>query len=54
MIPSNTLAEEEKVSTAGSANRDLIYHINGKVVIEEDWTQFHQKFADQWRKQRKI
>ena len=32
--PSNTLVEEDRVSTAGSANQDLIYHINGKVVIE--------------------
>ena len=31
---SNTLAEEDKVSTAGYANRGPIYHINVKVVIE--------------------
>ena len=33
----------------GSADRDLIYHINGKVVTEEEWTQFHKKFNDQWK-----
>ena len=38
--PSNIPAEEDRVSVAGSADRDLIYHINGKVVTEE-WTQFH-------------
>ena len=27
----------------------MIYHINGKVVTEEDWTQFHHKFIDQWK-----
>ena len=35
---SNTPADEDKVSTVGSADRDLIYHINGKVVTEEEWT----------------
>ena len=47
--PSDTPAEEDKVSTAGSADRDLIYHINGKVVTEEEWTQFHKKFNDHWK-----
>ena len=47
--PSNTPAEEDRVSTAGSVDRDLIYHINGKVVTEEEWTQFHHKFIDQWK-----
>ena len=41
--PSDISAEEDRVNTAGSANRDLIYHINGKVVIEEEWKQFHKK-----------
>ena len=30
-------------------DQDLIYHINGKVVTEEEWTQLHQKFNDQWK-----
>ena len=47
--PSNTPVEEDGVSTAVSTDRDLIYHINGKVVTEEEWTQFHQKFIDQWK-----
>ena len=38
---SNTPIEEDKVSTAGSTDRSPIYHINRKVVIEEEWTQFH-------------
>ena len=44
--PSDIPAKEDKVSIAGSADRDLIYHINGKVLTEEEWTQFHQKFND--------
>ena len=36
--PSDTPAEEDRVSTTISAERDLIYHINGKVVTEEEWT----------------
>ena len=47
--PSDIPVEEDRVSTAGSADWDLIYHINGKVVIEEEWTQFHKKFNDQWK-----
>ena len=46
---SDTPTEEDRVSTAGLAYRDLIYHINGKVVTEEEWTRFHQKFIDQWK-----
>ena len=38
VTPSNTPTEEDRFSTVGSANRDLIYHINGKVVTEEEWT----------------
>ena len=45
----DTLAEEDRVSTAGSADRNIIYHINRKVVTEEEWTQFHNKFKDQWK-----
>ena len=41
--------EEYRVSTTGSADRYLIYHINGKVVTEEEWTEFHKKFNDQWK-----
>ena len=41
--------EEDRVSTTGSTNRDLIYHINEKVVTEEEWTQFHKKINDQWK-----
>ena len=44
--PLDILVEEDRVSTVGSADRDLIYHINGKVVIKEEWTQFHKKFND--------
>ena len=47
--PSSIPSEEDKVSTVGSADRDLIYHINGKLVTEEEWTQFHKKFNDQWK-----
>ena len=36
--PSGIPTEEDRVSTAGSADQDLIYHINKKVVIEEEWT----------------
>ena len=36
--PSNIPVEEERVSTVGSADQDLIYHINGKVVTKEEWT----------------
>ena len=36
--PSDIPAEEDRVSTAGLADRDLIYHINRKVVTEEQWT----------------
>ena len=45
--PSCIPTEEDGVSTAGSANQDLIYHINGKVVTKEEWTWFHKKFNDQ-------
>ena len=41
--------EEDRVSIARLAYRDLIYHINGKVVTEEEWTQCKQKFNDQWK-----
>ena len=44
--PSDIPAEEDRVSTTGSANRDLLYHINGKVVTKEEWTQFHKKLND--------
>ena len=47
--PSSIPAEEDRVSAIGSVDRDLNYHINGKVVTEEEWTQFHQKFIDQWK-----
>ena len=47
--PSSIPAEEDRVSTTGSVDRDLDYHINGKVVTKEEWTQFHQKFVDQWK-----
>ena len=47
--PSTTPAEEDKVSTIGSADRDMIYHINKKAITEEEWTQFHHKFIDQWK-----
>ena len=46
-IPSDIPTKEDRVSTAGSANQDLIYHINGEVVAEQDLTQFHKKFNDQ-------
>ena len=36
--PSDTPMEEDRVSNAGWADLDLIYHINGKVVTEEEWT----------------
>ena len=31
-------AKEYRVSIVGSADQDLIYHINKKVVTEEEWT----------------
>ena len=31
----------------------MIYHINGKVVTEEEWTQFHQRIIDQWKNEQK-
>ena len=36
--PSDIPKEEDRVSTLGLADRYLIYHINGKVVTEEEWT----------------
>ena len=36
--PLDTPTEEDRVSTTGSADQDLIYHINEKVVTEEEWT----------------
>ena len=36
--PSGVFAEEDRVRTTGWANRDLVYHINGKVVTKEEWT----------------
>ena len=33
----------------GSTDRDVIYHINRKVVTKEEWTQFHLKLGDQWK-----
>ena len=50
---SNTPIEEYKVSTVGSTDRGPIYHIIEKVVTEEDWTRFHQKFVDQWKEEEK-
>ena len=34
--PLDIPAEEDRVSTMGSTDQDLIYHINGKVVTEEE------------------
>ena len=45
VTPSDIPAEEDRVSTVGLADRDLIYHINRKVVTEEEWTQFHQNLT---------
>ena len=36
--PSGVPTEEDKVSTAGSVDQDLIYYIDGKVVTKEEWT----------------
>ena len=36
--PSGVPMEKDRVSTMGSAYRDLIYHINEKVVTKEEWT----------------
>ena len=49
MTPSCVPMEEDKISTTGSADRDLVYHINGKVVTKEEWTQFHQELNDPWK-----
>ena len=38
---SNILLEKDKVCTIGSAGRSRVYHIYGKVVTKEEWTQFH-------------
>ena len=46
---SNIPSEEGKDGTTGPAGRGLIYHIYGKVVTKEEWTQFHQNITDQWR-----
>ena len=46
---SNIPAEEDKAGTTGPVGRGPIYHIYGKVVTEEEWTQFHQNITDQWR-----
>ena len=43
---SNIPIGEEKVGTTGPTGRSPIYHIYGKVVTEEEWTQFHQKIVD--------
>ena len=44
---SNIPTGEDKAGTTGPAGRRLIYHIYGKVVTKEEWTQFHQKIVDQ-------
>ena len=50
---SNIPAEEDTAVTTGPAGRGLVYHIYGKVVMEEEWTQFHQEITDQWRNKEK-
>ena len=50
---SNIPAEEDTAVTIGPAGRGPIYHIYRKVVTEEEWTQFHQKFTDQWKNKEK-
>ena len=49
MTPSGVLAEEDRVSAMGVGVQDMIYHINGKEVTKEEWTQFHQKWDGQWK-----
>ena len=49
MTPSGVPTEEDRVSTVGSADRDLVYHINRKVVTKEEWTQSHQELNDLWK-----
>ena len=46
-------SREDKVGTAGSVDRSPIYQIYGKVVNEEEWTQFHQKIVDLWKNEEK-
>ena len=36
--PSGVPVEEDRVSAVGAADRDVIYHINGKEVTKEEWT----------------
>ena len=43
MTPSGVPMEEDRVGPTGSANQDLIYHINRKVVTEEEWTMLTPK-----------
>ena len=50
---SNIPAGEDKVGTIEPVGRSPIYHIYGKVVTEEEWTQFHQNITDQWRNEEK-
>ena len=53
MTSSNIPTGEDKAVTTGPAGRGPIYHVYGKVVTEEEWTQFHQKFADLWKNKEK-
>ena len=50
---SNIPAGEDKSSTTRPAGRSMIYQIYGEVVTEEEWTQFHQNFTDQWKSKEK-
>ena len=50
---SNIPAGEDKAGTTRPTGRSPIYHIYRKVVTKEDWTQFHQKIADQWKNDEK-
>ena len=43
---SNIPAEKDTAVTTGPDGKGPTYHIFGKVVTEEEWTQFHQKIAD--------
>ena len=49
--PSGVPEDEYRASDMGVGGREVVYHIDGKKVTIEEWTQFYQKWEDQ-RKQR--
>ena len=47
--PSGVPADEDRVSAMGASDREVVYHINRRMVTKEEWTQLHQNWEDQRR-----